>query len=146
MNREQFENENIPLKNRSQTESGVNELQGYVGVGMKREALKLARKTLRRTDIAEKDFSHALNAILTLADKCKPWTPVVEAAYARLSKRGKQIVRRWMLYFYNASRNHEAACKFIPRRFVGEFDLTELAFTCETWLELKRRDCSIGID
>jgi lipopolysaccharide biosynthesis regulator YciM len=86
------------------------------------------------------DFNNALNVILTHADKCKPWTPVVETAYARLQKCDKQAVRRWMLYFYCSCRNHKAAAKFIPRRFAGEFDIAELAFTCETWLELKRMD------
>ena len=45
-----------------------------------------------------------------------------------------------MLCFYNSWKNHEAASKFVPSRFVGEFDLTELAFSCETLLELKRMD------
>jgi hypothetical protein len=107
---------------------------------MKREALKMARRTLKQTDIAEKDFGEALNAILVQADKCKSWSSVVEAAYARLSKRDKQAARSWMLYFCSASKNYEAAIKFIPRRFVGEFDLFEFAFTCEIWLRLNRMD------
>jgi hypothetical protein len=119
---------------------GINEIRGCVHLGMKREALKLARRTLKQTDVAEKDFSEAVNAILIHADKCKPWSPVVKAAYARLSKRDKQAVRRWMLYFCSASKNYEAAIKFIPRQFVGKFDLTELAFTCEIWLQLERMD------
>jgi hypothetical protein len=127
-------------KNLRSSALGMNELRGCVHLGMKHEALKLARRTLKQADIAEKDFGEALNAILVHADKCKPWSPVVEAAYARLSKRDKQAVRRWMLYFCSASKNYEAAIKFISRRFVGEFDLTELAFACETWLELKRMD------
>lgn len=109
-------------------------------MGMKHEALNLARRTLKQTGIGEKDFSEALNAILVQADKCKPWSPLVEAAYARLSKRDKQAVRRWMLYFCSASKNYEAGIKFISRRFVGEFDLTELAFAFDIWLGLKRMD------
>lgn len=109
-------------------------------MGMKHEALKLARRTLKQTHIAEKDFGEAVNAILVHANKCKPWTPAVEGAYARLSKRDKQAVRHWMLYFCSASKNYESGIKFIPRQFVGEFDLTELAFTCEIWLRLNRMD------
>ena len=127
-------------KNPRQPESGVNELQGYMKMGMKREALKLARQTLKQKKIKVENFNDALNAILVQADKCKPWTPVVEAAYSRLQKRDQQAVRQWMLYFYCSSRNYEAASKYIPRRFAGEFDMAELAFTCETWLELKRMD------
>ncbi len=33
-----------------------------------------------------------------------------------------------------------AAANFILRRFVGEVDLMDLAFTCETVLELRRMD------
>ena len=130
-------NENKKLR---RSALGINEIRGCVHLGMKGEALKLARRTLKQTDIAENDFGEAVNAILVHADKCKPWSPMVEAAYARLAKHDKQAVRRWMLYFCSASKNYEAAIKFIPRRFVGEFDLTELAFTCDIWLGLKRMD------
>jgi hypothetical protein len=119
---------------------GLDEWAGLSGLGMKREALTKARRALKSHDMTSNDFNNALNVILTHADKCKPWTPVVETAYARLQKRDKKAVRRWMLYFYCCSRNHEAASKFIPHRFSGEFDIAELAFTCETWLELKRMD------
>jgi hypothetical protein len=124
----------------SERTSGLDELGGFVKLGMKREALKLARRTLKQADITAKAFNDALDAILTLGDKCKSWMPVVEAAYAHLPKSDKQAVRHSMLYFYNSSRNHEAAGKFIPRRFVGEVNLMELALTCKTWLELKRMD------
>ena len=124
----------------SERTSGLDELGGFVKLGMKREALKLARRTLKQADITAKAFNDALAAILTLADKCKPWTPVVEAAYAHLPKSDKQAVRHSMLYFYNSSRYYEAAGKFVPRRFVGEVNLMELVLTCKTWLELKRMD------
>lgn len=130
--------EHIP-RNETQSQP-TSELKGLVGLGMKHEALKLARRTLKQPDITAKIFDGALDAILTLADKCKPWTPVVEAAYARLPEPDQQAVRHWMLYFYNSCKNHEAAAKFILCRFVGEVDLLDLAFTCETLLELKRMD------
>jgi hypothetical protein len=50
---------------------GINELRGFVHLGMKRGALKLARRTLKQSDIAEKDFGEAVNAVLIHADKCK---------------------------------------------------------------------------
>jgi lipopolysaccharide biosynthesis regulator YciM len=128
------------MKNDAERILGLDELAGLSGLGMEREALSEARRTLKSRDMTSDDFNNALNIIHTHADKCKPWTPVVEAAYERLQKRDKQAVRRSMLYFYCSSRNHEAASKYIPRRFAGEFDITELAFTCETWLELKRMD------
>src|SRR5476651_1574443 len=104
---------------------GLDEWGGLSGLGMKHEALSKARRALKSRVMTCDDFNNALNIILTHADKCKPWTPLVEAAYARLQKRDKKAVRRWMLYFYCSSKNHEAASKFIPRRFAGEFDIAE---------------------
>ncbi|MEI9962175.1 MAG: hypothetical protein WDM76_13895 [Limisphaerales bacterium] len=85
----------------------MSELNGLVGLGMKHEALKLVHRILKQPNITAKDFNDALDAILTLADKTKSWTPVVEAAYARLPERDQQTVRHWMLYFYNSCKNHE---------------------------------------
>jgi hypothetical protein len=118
----------------------TSELNGFVEMGMKREALKLARRILKKIDISTVDFRDAMQAILIQADNYKLWTPVVESAYARLLKHDKHIVRPYMLYFYHSCKNYEAAAKFVPHRFVGAFDTKELAFACETWLELNRMD------
>jgi hypothetical protein len=75
-------NENKKLR---QSALGINELQGCVPLGMKREALKLARRTLKQAEITKKDFGDALNAILVHANKCKPWSPVL-AQFKRVSQ------------------------------------------------------------
>jgi len=52
----------------SERTSGLDELGGFVKLGMKREALKLARRTLKQADVTAKAFNDALDAVLTLAD------------------------------------------------------------------------------
>ncbi|HEY1719346.1 MAG TPA: hypothetical protein VGH42_13790, partial [Verrucomicrobiae bacterium] len=130
----------IPEHNsRKETQNkSASDLKGFTELGMKREALKLARHKLKQINITAKDFSEALNAILIQADKCKSWTPIIEAAYAHLSKRDKQTVRCWMLYFYNSIKNHEIANRFIPSRFTSKCELAELAFAGETWIALNK--------
>jgi hypothetical protein len=118
----------------------AEELDGFIDLGMKREALRAARRALKEPRINAPLFRSALNALLTHTERLKPWSPLVEAAYARLSKRSQQSVRFWMLSLHCSTRNYQAASRFIPRRFVGDFGLTEMAFAMETLLELGRLD------
>ena len=118
----------------------LRELNGLVGMGMKKEALKLARRLLKRETQTAEEFSETLDAILTLADKCKPWAPLVETAYARLSKRDQKTTRFWMLCFYISHHSYEAALRFVPQRFGGELPWVELAFAVEAALATGKMD------
>ena len=115
-------------------------MEGSIGLGTKKESLALARRILKRETLNADEFGKALNAILTLADQCKPWAKKVEAAYARLSKRGQKAVRFWMQSFHTAQRNFEAALRFIPNRFDSEVALVELAFAMDAALATGRRE------
>src|SRR5256885_306394 len=122
-------------KNRDDARSGrrkspdlATELDGMVDLGMKREALRTARRALEEPRVTTQLFGSAMNAILTHQDRLKTWRRVVEAAYARLPKRRQRTVHFWMLSFHYSTRDYEAASRFIPRRFDGECGLTELAF------------------
>ena len=75
---------------RPDSNAGSNELDGLVGLGMKKDALALARRILKTKSASADEFGNALNAILTHADKCKPWAPVVGATYERLPKRAQR--------------------------------------------------------
>jgi hypothetical protein len=66
-----------------------SEIDGLIALGMKHEALRLARRNLHRDPITAQEFNDALNAILTLGDRTKPWAKAVEAAYERLPKRDR---------------------------------------------------------
>jgi hypothetical protein len=114
------------------------ELDGFIGLGMKTEAFRLARQHLKGETINPAIFTEALNAILTLADAIKPWRLLVETAYQKLSQRGKRQVRFMMLSFYCSLDDDEAAYRFIPRRFVGPIWPAELMFAIDILLALDR--------
>ncbi len=57
-------------------------LSGHVDLGMKREALRTARRKLNDSIMTAKALNDALNAILTNADGLKSWTQTVESSYS----------------------------------------------------------------
>ncbi|MCL5097996.1 MAG: hypothetical protein M1608_10810 [Candidatus Omnitrophica bacterium] len=116
----------------------VAELEGLVGLGMKGQALRLVRRHFRGDSIDPDSFCAGLNAILTVVDGLKPWRPLVEAAYQKLSKRGKRQSRYMMLYFYCSLHDYKAAYHFLPRRFVGPMSAADLMFALDTLLALGR--------
>jgi hypothetical protein len=128
---------NLHKKNqRQQPAAGSSELEGLVEMGMKDEALRLARRTLKGDSITADTFNDALDAIIFFADGCKPWAKLVESAYARLSKRDRRSACSNLLSFHCCNHDYEAASRFIPRRFEGEEWLSELGFAMETMLAL----------
>jgi len=122
------------------TEPDVNELEGCVKLGMAREALKLARRALKRTDIGATTFNDALDAILRQADKLKPWTMLVEGAYARLPKCDHKSVRFMLVSFRHSIHDHEGVLQLRPRHFGGEFALCELSFGMDAAMALNKMD------
>src|ERR1017187_7162869 len=110
------------------TAPDVNELKGCVKLGMTREAVKLARRALRRPDIRAATFNDALDAILIQADKLKPWTRLVEDAYVRLPKCNRKAVRFMLVSFRHSIHDHEGVLQLLPRHFSGESALCELSF------------------
>ena len=92
--------------------SVCNELDGYTRLGMRRQALTMARKTLRRDDLTASDFEAAVGVFLQLQTKLKNLIPCVEAAYQRLDRRARKQVRSSMLGFYYSVRNWKKAREF----------------------------------
>ncbi len=125
-------------------ETGINpqatenrsEMEGLIGLGMKRDALKLARHHLKNDSMNARMLDDALNAILTLADKTRPWAKAIETAYERLPKRERAAVRFLMMAFRNACHDHEGVLRLMPKRFAGEFAFRELIYTFEAAFEL----------
>ena len=117
-----------------------SELDGLIEMGMQREALRAARRTLKSKPISVTAFNTAMNAILTFQDMRKTWRPLVESAYAALPKRSRSVVRFSMMSFYYSMRDYEAAAKLVPWHFSGDLWLMELAFSMETLLTLNRMD------
>jgi hypothetical protein len=85
----------------------TSEIEGLIELGMKDEALRRARLNLRQNPITAKALGEALDAILTLADRPKPWANLVESAYERLPKRERPAVRCLVMSLRNACRNYE---------------------------------------
>jgi hypothetical protein len=119
-------------------DKAVTELDGFIGLGMKREAFRIVREHLRAKTINPDLFHGALNALLTLADTTKSWRPLVEAAHSKLSQRGKRKARSMMLCFYSSLQDNKAAYRFIPRHFVGPIDAVEMMFAIDTLLALDK--------
>lgn len=122
------------------TDHGRAEMDGFITLGMKEDALRLARLNLEQNTVTVEKFNDALNAIQVFADKTRPWTAVVESAYEHLSKREKPAVRFLMMSFYNASPNHEAVLRLKPKRFTGKFALVELAYALEATFALDKTE------
>lgn len=116
------------------------EIQGFVELGMKRDALRLVRGALKSERVSAEVFNTALDAIFAQADRRKAWTRLIESGYGRLSTRDQRSVRFGMLAFYCGIQNYESASRFVLRRFGCRFGLVDLAFAMETWLALGRMD------
>ena len=103
----------------------TTELDGLVSAGMKKEALALARRLLRAPVVAAPEFADALQAILILEDKVKPWKPLIEAAYERVPRHKRGSVRFWLMSVSHACHDHEGVLRLAPERFTGEFAFQE---------------------
>src|SRR5438046_3453616 len=103
------------------------EMRGYIELGMQHEALQLARRFLKRDPLEPEAFNAALDGLLSHCDRLKRWAPVVESAYARLSKRGQLQVRPATLAFWYSLKEFEKAAAFIPKRLDGSVEAQEVA-------------------
>jgi hypothetical protein len=101
------------------------ELDGFVGAGMKKEALALARHLLKAPVVAAPEFADAVQAILILADKVKPLKGLIEAAYERVPKRKRGSVRFWLMSVRDACHDHVGVLRLISGRFTGKLALQE---------------------
>ena len=92
------------------------EMSGYVDIGMKREALRLARKVLEKHRILPEEFSETLRTIgiyVSFKTWKQRWKPTIEAAHNRQSLRFKRKVRSDMLGMYACLEEWETALKFV---------------------------------
>lgn len=111
----------------------LTELEGYTGLGMKREALRLIRRILRQPKVTAVQFEEAVGTLFTTENRLKRWRKHVEAGYARLSARGQRRARFWMLSFFHSAHDYTSASRFIPERFRSPYGMIELAFAWDIW-------------
>ncbi len=113
----------------------LNELEGFIGLGMQKEALQLSRILLRSRPAHPTVFSETLTALLIHADRLRPWRALVERTYADLPKHSRNLVGSEMLSFYVSIRDWQAAAAFVPTRPETPH---ELVFTMWTLLNMRR--------
>ena len=120
----------------------LTELEGYNGLGMKKDALRLAKCLLRNPGITDAQFEAALLTLLSTVTRLKPCRTGVEKAYARLSAKAQRRVRFWMLSFYHSVGvgDYATASRFLPKRFNGPWGLIELGFAWDIWSELDDKE------
>ena len=130
------------MKSRKPDQSNENaklgEMQGFLGLKMKADALKLARKFLASPYLNVEQFQECLAVVDDFIRKSKRWQSLLEKAYGQLNSRDQEISRPKMLIFYSSRGNKEAVLRFLPKRLTYRNDLVELLITWETWLENER--------
>jgi hypothetical protein len=114
----------------------LSELNGYLGLHMKKEVLRIARACFTSAKPQPELFCACLGAPLGMARHPGRWRVVVEAAYQKLSTQGKRQARPWMLSFYWGLRDFHAAERFIPGRYTTPVSSMEMACAVETKLAL----------
>src|SRR4051812_43097946 len=114
----------------------INEIDGYVELGMQAEALELIRETLAREEISCDEFHTCVFSLLQ-TERPEPWKEEVENAYRRLSKPVSDQVRSAMLNYYFSVGEPAKAFQFFPRRSTRFFDAWTMMQVC---LELNRMD------
>lgn len=98
------------IRSQPRSENGMlSEMQGYEEIGMRREALRIARKILRRRMVTAEEFQEAVFILLTIQSRIKQSVGMVECAYQRLSTADRKRVRRVMLSFYCSVGDHSKA-------------------------------------
>jgi len=123
---------------RSNASAKLDEMQGFLGLGMKKEALKLAHKFLEMPRLNAQQFQECLAVADGFICKSKHWQSLLEKAYGQLNPRDQEISRPKMLIFYSGRGNKEAVLRLLPKRLTHRNDLLELLITWETWLENER--------
>jgi hypothetical protein len=131
------------MKNDAERISGLDELNALNELGMKRETLSETRCLLKSRSITSGDFNKALNALLVQANRLKPWTTLVENAYARLPKHDQEFARFMLVSFRNCIRNYEGVLQLLPPANEicdGEFGLIELGFGIDAAMSLNKME------
>jgi hypothetical protein len=111
----------------------MREMDGYMVLGMGKEALRLARKQLSSAKLEEAEFVKALTAVFCMSKSLKQWRVPVQQAYERLSVASQKHVRYLMLSFFHCLNDAKAALEFATTR-PSDFD--ELLFSMGTYLNL----------
>lgn len=113
----------------------VDQMDGYSEIGMRREAIRIARRLLRLRPMDAGIFIRTVAVVLTVHESLRQWRGIIEDAHSALREADKRGVRESMLGFYYSVGDFEAAARFIPIRYVIP---ANRMFVVLALLELKR--------
>jgi len=115
----------------------VNELSGYMELGMHRKAASLARKVLKRPKLAHPEFSEAVDVLLSADSRLPECRRLVEHAYEALRATDRRRVRFSMLSFYCSVADYASALPFATMR---PLSVADLVLSLDTFVKLQRDD------
>jgi tetratricopeptide (TPR) repeat protein len=122
------------------TNSTLEELSGFLDIGMKRQSLKVVRKILAKHRVTPVEFNEAVRTLgmfLSVAGMLK-WSEMLETAYARQSERSRRAMNGSMLKYYASLNDPENAARFLS---ADQMKSPEDAFlVMDVLLETKRMD------
>ncbi len=115
----------------------VNELSGYMELGMHRKAASLARKVLKRPRLNPEEFREAVDVLLSAESRLPECRALVEGAYQDLGVRAKKKVRLAMLSFYCSLGDHTAALVYATIR---PESVSDLVLSLEAFVKMQREE------
>jgi hypothetical protein len=115
----------------------AREISGCCDLGMKREALRLARAVFTKRRIIPEEFSEALR-VIPIYSSFNTWKPMIEEAYNRQSRRFKRNVRSEMLDMYACLDDWETALRFVDLKRAST--AAEMYFSMDVLLALDKLD------
>lgn len=110
-------------------EAAIDEIDGYLELGMAEQALDRVRETLSKAEIAPDEFQGCVFALLQ-SDGLEQWKKQVEIAYRCLTDRSDDRVRSAMLNFYFSLNESNKAFLFFPKRSTKFFDAWTMMQVC----------------
>jgi len=111
----------------------LEDLDGYLGLGMPRESIVTATELLRHTALDGHGFGLAIFAIVDwhMPDQAREACPDVEAAYARLDPQDQAALRWRMLCFYTSIQQRTGCLAFAT---VTPFNAVDARNSMEAYL------------
>lgn len=121
----------------SPTWKTINQIQGFMEIGMHKESVKLAKRLLKSDPIDSRMFYQALEAIL-VGDNPKKLKALVFASYDRLKHTDKKSIQDYMLYFTNTVEEMKRAQDFVPIKSNVPITLLMAMETCLENMEFEK--------
>jgi tetratricopeptide (TPR) repeat protein len=120
-------------------DASLRELDGVVCLGMRCDALRLARQLLRRRNLGAVVFAAAFDAMMIQGERSERRRRLIEEAYARLSTVDQRACRSRMLSLYWGAGDYEAAARFLPSRLDRAADAMDASCAFQTLVEVGRQ-------